>query len=33
MSDLESQLELIKRGADELLVEAELVEKLKSEGL
>lgn len=30
MSDVESQLGLIKRGADELLVEAELVEKLKS---
>lgn len=30
MSEIESQLGLIKRGADELLVEAELVEKLKS---
>lgn len=30
MSDLDSQLALIKRGADELLIEAELVEKLKS---
>jgi tyrosyl-tRNA synthetase len=30
MSDIESQLALIKRGADELLIEAELVEKLKS---
>jgi tyrosyl-tRNA synthetase len=30
MADVESQLALIKRGADELLVEAELVEKLKS---
>lgn len=30
MIDIESQLALIKRGADELLIEAELVEKLKS---
>ncbi len=30
MTDVESQLALIKRGADELLVEAELVEKLAS---
>src|SRR5476649_447510 len=30
MTDIESQLELIRRGADELLIEAELVEKLKS---
>jgi tyrosyl-tRNA synthetase len=30
MSETESQLVLIKRGAEELLVEAELVEKLKS---
>lgn len=30
MTDVESQLALIKRGADELLVEAELIEKLKS---
>lgn len=30
MIDIEFQLELIKRGADELLIEAELVEKLKS---
>ncbi len=30
MTDIESQLALIKRGADELLIEAELVEKLKS---
>jgi tyrosyl-tRNA synthetase len=30
MADIESQLALIKRGADELLIEAELVEKLKS---
>lgn len=30
MIDVESQLALIKRGTDELLVEAELVEKLKS---
>ena len=30
MVDIESQLELIKRGADELLIESELVEKLKS---
>ena len=29
MSDIESQLALIRRGADELLIEAELVEKLK----
>lgn len=29
MSDLESQLALIKRGAEELLVEAELIERLK----
>ena len=30
MFDIDSQLALIKRGADELLIEAELVEKLKS---
>jgi tyrosyl-tRNA synthetase len=30
MTEVKSQLELIKRGSDELLVEAELVEKLKS---
>jgi tyrosyl-tRNA synthetase len=30
MADVESQLALIKRGAEELLVEAELVEKLKN---
>lgn len=30
MNDLPAQLELIKRGTDDLLVEAELVEKLKS---
>jgi tyrosyl-tRNA synthetase len=30
MADIESQLALIKRGSDELLIEAELVEKLKS---
>lgn len=30
MNDVESQLALIKRGAEELLVEAELLEKLKS---
>jgi len=30
MADVDSQLALIKRGADELLVEAELVEKLKA---
>lgn len=30
MSDLESNLRLIKRGCDELLVESELVEKLKT---
>ena len=30
MIDIESQLALIKRGADELLIEAELIEKLKS---
>lgn len=29
MADIESQLALIKRGADELLIEAELVEKLR----
>ncbi len=29
MADIETQLALIKRGADELLIEAELVEKLK----
>ena len=29
MVDIESQLALIKRGADELLIEAELIEKLK----
>lgn len=29
MSDLDSQLALLKRGADELLIEAELLEKLK----
>ncbi len=30
MNDINAQLELIKRGADELLIEAELVEKLKA---
>lgn len=30
MSDISSQLALIKRGADELLIESELVEKLKT---
>ena len=30
MADIDSQLALIKRGADELLIESELVEKLKS---
>ncbi len=30
MIDIESQLALIKRGADELLIEAELIEKLKT---
>ncbi|MFN4063853.1 tyrosine--tRNA ligase [Azoarcus communis] len=30
MSDVKSAIELIKRGTDELLIEAELVEKLKS---
>jgi tyrosyl-tRNA synthetase len=30
MKDIDTQLALIKRGADELLIEAELVEKLKS---
>ena len=30
MVDIESQLALIKRGADELLIEADLVEKLKT---
>ncbi|HTY02113.1 MAG TPA: tyrosine--tRNA ligase [Rhodocyclaceae bacterium] len=30
MADIESQLALIKRGADDLLIEAELVEKLKT---
>jgi tyrosyl-tRNA synthetase len=30
MSDVQAALELIKRGADELLIEAELVDKLKS---
>ena len=30
MSDIESQLALIKRGADELLIEAELVDKIKT---
>jgi len=30
MTDVESQLALIKRGADELLIEAELKEKLKT---
>lgn len=30
MSDIQSALELIKRGADELLIEAELIEKLKT---
>ncbi len=30
MADIESQLALIKRGADEVLIEAELVEKLKT---
>ncbi|RTL26445.1 MAG: tyrosine--tRNA ligase, partial [Rhodocyclaceae bacterium] len=30
MTDITASLELIKRGADELLIEADLVEKLKS---
>ncbi len=30
MADIESQLALIRRGADELLIEAELIERLKS---
>jgi tyrosyl-tRNA synthetase len=30
MTEITEMLELIKRGADELLVESELVEKLKS---
>lgn len=30
MSDIQSALELIKRGADELLIEVELIEKLKT---
>lgn len=30
MSEIQSALELIKRGADELLIEAELIEKLKT---
>ena len=30
MAEIDSQLALIKRGADELLIEAELIEKLKS---
>jgi tyrosyl-tRNA synthetase len=30
MADIESQLALIKRGSDELLIEAELIEKLKT---
>ena len=30
MTDIESQLALIRRGSDELLIEAELIEKLKS---
>ncbi len=30
MNDINAQLELIKRGADELLIEAELIEKLKT---
>jgi tyrosyl-tRNA synthetase len=30
MVDIESQMALIKRGADELLIESELVEKIKS---
>lgn len=30
MADIDSQLALIKRGADELLIESELIEKLKS---
>ena len=30
MSDVQAAIELVKRGADELLIEAELVEKLKS---
>ncbi|TAN59892.1 MAG: tyrosine--tRNA ligase, partial [Magnetospirillum sp.] len=29
MIDIESQLALVKRGADELLIEADLIEKLK----
>src|SRR5689334_2532268 len=32
MSDIDNQLKLIKRGCDELIVEAELREKLKSGG-
>ena len=31
MIDIESQLSVIKRGADELLIETELIEKLKCE--
>src|SRR5574337_1967251 len=31
MTDVQGALELIKRGADELLIEAELIEKLKSD--
>ena len=30
MSDVQAAIELIKRGVDELLIESELVEKLKS---
>ncbi len=30
MADIESQMALIKRGADELLIESELIEKIKS---
>ena len=30
MTEINNQLEIIKRGCDELLVEAELVEKLKA---
>ncbi|MBS0553891.1 MAG: tyrosine--tRNA ligase, partial [Proteobacteria bacterium] len=30
MSDVQAAIDLIKRGTDELLIEAELVEKLRS---
>ena len=33
MTSLEDSLALIKRGADEILVESELVEKLKDAGV